>query len=135
MYLVGHGLRDREAEWLLYGIAPKNAGPTLRPGHCRGKVHQRQTLGFTGRRVLISRQWSNKTLTDHRDDNRAWVRALLELPDDQSDNTKPRFEYHVRCTQDYHARSPRFGSEGPPAIPEPARRPGDALPHGSPEAL
>jgi len=40
-------------------------------------VHQAATLGFTGRRVLISRQWSNKTLADHRADNRAWVRAIL----------------------------------------------------------
>ncbi|MEV6526327.1 replication initiator [Longispora sp. NPDC051575] len=88
------------ANWLLYGIAPKNASPTLRPGHCRGKVHQRQTLGFTGRRVLISRKWSNKTLTDHRDDNRAWVRALLELPDDdQGDNKASRFEYEL-CRHD-----------------------------------
>jgi hypothetical protein len=29
--------------------------------------------------VLISRQWSGKTLADHRADNRAWVRALLGL--------------------------------------------------------
>ncbi|MEV5447699.1 replication initiator, partial [Streptomyces sp. NPDC052644] len=42
-----------------------------------GKVHQRSTLGFTGRRVLVSRQWSGKTLADHRADNRAWVRAIL----------------------------------------------------------
>jgi hypothetical protein len=30
-----------------------------------------------GRRVLISRQWSGKTLADHRADNHAWVRTLL----------------------------------------------------------
>jgi hypothetical protein len=40
-------------------------------------VHQRATLGLGGRRVLISRQWSGKTLADHRADNHAWVRALL----------------------------------------------------------
>jgi hypothetical protein len=65
--------------WLLYGIQPKNAKPGRRPGRCKGKVHQRRTLGFTGRRVLVSRQWSNKTLTDHRADRKAWVRALLAL--------------------------------------------------------
>jgi hypothetical protein len=27
--------------------------------------------------VLISRQWSGKTLADHRADNHTWVRALL----------------------------------------------------------
>ncbi|GGK38130.1 hypothetical protein GCM10010124_33680 [Pilimelia terevasa] len=73
--------------WLLYGIQPANCdGTEKRPGLCRGKVHRRETLGFTGRRVLISRQWADKTLTDIREDNRAWVRALLadtdgEIPD------------------------------------------------------
>lgn len=81
------------ANWLLYGIQPKNAGSRLKPGHCRGKVHQRQTLAFTGRRVLISRQWSNKTLTDHRDDNKTWIRALLEL--DENPETKPEIGNYI----------------------------------------
>ncbi|WP_331253130.1 replication initiator [Micromonospora echinospora] len=49
----------------------------LAPRPRTGKVHQRTTLGFTGRRVLVSRQWSGKTLADHRADNRAWIRAIL----------------------------------------------------------
>jgi hypothetical protein len=72
------------ANWLLYRVQPKPpADPKtdrwkhLVPGRCKGKVHQPKTLGFTGRRVLISRQWSNKTLADHRADNRDWVRAVL----------------------------------------------------------
>jgi hypothetical protein len=65
--------------WLLYGIQPDQAHPKLAPGRCRARVHQRATLGLGGRRVLISRQWSGKTLADHRADNRAWVRALLGL--------------------------------------------------------
>ena len=65
------------ANWLLYGVQPDGTKPGLVPGRCTGKVHQRRTLGFTGRRVLISRQWSNKTLADHRGDNRAWVQAVL----------------------------------------------------------
>jgi hypothetical protein len=65
------------ANWLLYGIQPDAAKPNLVPGRCTGKVHQRHTLGFTGRRVLISREWSGKTLVDHRADNRDWVRAIL----------------------------------------------------------
>jgi hypothetical protein len=76
--------------WLLYGIQPDRAHPKLAPGRCRGRVHQRATLGLGGRRVLISRQWSGKTLSDHRADNRAWVRALLGLAttdgDDQDDD-------------------------------------------------
>ena len=67
----------RCGNWLLYGIQPDRAHPKLAPGRCRSRVHQRATLGVGGRRVLISRQWSGKTLADHQADNRAWVRALL----------------------------------------------------------
>ena len=76
---------SRCANWLLYGIQPDKAKPGLVPGRCTGKVHQHRTLGFTGRRVLISRQWSGKTLADHRADNLAWVRAILTgaLADDE----------------------------------------------------
>jgi hypothetical protein len=40
-------------------------------------VHQKATLGFTGRRALLSSQWSTKTLADIRVDKRNWVRAIL----------------------------------------------------------
>jgi hypothetical protein len=68
---------DRCANWLLYGVQPKKAHGKLRPGHCKGKVHQKTTLGIGGRRVLVSRNWSGKTLADHRADAHAWVKALL----------------------------------------------------------
>jgi excisionase family DNA binding protein len=68
---------DRCANWLLYGIAPKKAHARLRPGNCKGKTNRRDTLGIGGRRVLVSRDWSGKTLADHRADTKAWVRALL----------------------------------------------------------
>jgi hypothetical protein len=70
----------RCANWLLYGIQPDQAHSKLAPGRCRGRVHQPATLGLGGRRVLISRQWSGKTLADHRADNHNWVRALLGHP-------------------------------------------------------
>ncbi|MEV7263956.1 replication initiator [Micromonospora aurantiaca] len=73
---------ERCANWLLYGIQPKKARPGLKPGNCKNKVHKRETLGIGGRRVLISRQWSGKTLTDHRADRRDWVKALLGVTTD-----------------------------------------------------
>lgn len=83
----------RCGNWLLYGIQPDRAHAKLSPGRCRARVHQRATLGLGGRRVLVSRQWSGKTLADHRADNRAWVRALLGLTtdedSDQEDGTTP----------------------------------------------
>jgi hypothetical protein len=68
---------ERCANWLLYGIQPKGAHGKLKPGRCKGKVHQQATLGIGGRRILVSRDWSGKTLADHRYDQRAWVKALL----------------------------------------------------------
>ena len=52
----------RCANWLRYGIQPKGARPGLVPGACKGKAHDRQHLGYAGRRVLTSRKWSGKTL-------------------------------------------------------------------------
>ncbi|MDM7490306.1 hypothetical protein QYS60_12525 [Rhodococcus sp. GXMU-t2271] len=69
------------ANWLRYGIQPRHPKAGLTPGYRKGKVHRRKTLGFGGRRVLVSRKWSGKTLADHRADRRAWVRDLLGLPD------------------------------------------------------
>jgi hypothetical protein len=73
---------DRCANWLLYGVQPKKAHAKLKPGRCKGKVHQRDTLGIGGRRILISRDWSGKTLADHKHDAKAWVRALLGVTTD-----------------------------------------------------
>lgn len=69
----------RCANWLRYGIQPKGARPGMRAGACRGRVHQPATLGIRGRRILVSREWSGKTLADHKADQRAWVRRVLAL--------------------------------------------------------
>ena len=67
------------ANWLRYGIQPKNPREGLRPGRCTGKAHRREYLGYAGRRVLVSRKWSGKTLADHRADRKAWLLATLGL--------------------------------------------------------
>ncbi|MEV0108636.1 replication initiator [Nocardia sp. NPDC050799] len=63
--------------WLRYGIVPEGASEKTIPGRCKGKAHRRDTLGLPGRRVLVSRQWSNKTLPDHKADRVEFVRQLL----------------------------------------------------------
>jgi hypothetical protein len=68
----------RCAVWLLYGIQPKGARHSMTPGRCKGKAHQPEHLGIAGRRVLVSRKWSNKTLEDHRAERTEFVRQLLE---------------------------------------------------------
>jgi len=65
------------ANWLRYGIQPKNARPGLVPGRCKGKAHDADHLGYAGRRVLVSRRWSGKTLDDHRADRKEWLLSTL----------------------------------------------------------
>ena len=65
------------ANWLRYGIQPKNARPGLAPGRCKGKAHDADHLGYAGRRVLVSRKWSGKTLADHRADRKDWLLKTL----------------------------------------------------------
>ncbi|MFI6047120.1 replication initiator [Nocardia sp. NPDC051321] len=67
----------RCAVWLEYGIVPQGASDKTVPGRCRGKAHRRDTLGLPGRRVLVSRRWSGKTLIDHKQDRVEFVRQLL----------------------------------------------------------
>ncbi|MGH3857742.1 MAG: replication initiator [Pseudonocardiaceae bacterium] len=59
-------------------IQPHGARHSITPGRCKGKAHQLDHLGIAGRRVLVSRKWSNKTLDDHRAERGKFVRQLLE---------------------------------------------------------
>jgi hypothetical protein len=100
----------RCANWLLYGVQPDGADKDLVPGRCRGKVHQKATLGYTGRRCLVSRNWSNKTLTDHRLDGRDWFRAvtagLLEFPVDGDEYAdKRQYIYQLARTNERDVRA------------------------------
>lgn len=91
------------ANWLRFGIQPKDAESGMRPGHCPHKAHDRENLGHGGRRVLVSRKWSGKTLKQHLAERSDIVRAVLEEagitpPDAQrmaaevlAEDGKPRF--------------------------------------------
>ena len=70
----------RCSNWLRYGIQPKNARPGLAPGRCKGKAHDADHLGYAGRRVLVSRKWSGKTLADHRAERKDWLLKTLDVP-------------------------------------------------------
>ncbi len=63
--------------WLLYGVQPRKVRHTTTPGVCKGKAHRPEHLGIAGRRVLVSRKWSSKTLDDHHAERTAFVRQLL----------------------------------------------------------
>jgi hypothetical protein len=93
----------RCANWLRYGIQPKDAGPGLIPGRCSGKAHDRENLGLGGRRILVSRQWSGKTLTEHKADRATVVRQALLA----SGITAPEIE-RMAATVTLPEGTPRF---------------------------
>ena len=81
----------------------------MAPGACPAKAHDREHLGCGGRRVLVSRMWTGKTLKGHRADRAEVVRQALlaagvEIPEvqtgcavdrDASGRDAPRFEWRV----------------------------------------
>ncbi|GGO62581.1 replication initiator [Nonomuraea cavernae] len=71
--------------WLRYGVQPKGAKAGMAPGRCRSKAHKPEHLGYAGRRVLVSRKWSNKTLAEHKQDRRTWVLEALGQADEPTD--------------------------------------------------
>src|SRR5437764_15161090 len=85
------------ANWLRYGVQPKNARDGLRPGCCKGKAHRPEHLGYAGQRVLTSRKWSGKTLADHRADKKARLLATLGM--DEPDPA--RYTWHVVTPDDH----------------------------------
>jgi hypothetical protein len=64
-------------QWSDSQAQPKNPRPGLVPGACKGNAHRRDHLGYAGRRVLVSRKWSGKTLADHRGDRKPGLPRCL----------------------------------------------------------
>ena len=63
--------------WLHYGVQPQDAKPGMTSASCPSKAHDSQHLGCGGRRVLVSRLWTGKTLKGHRADRAEVVRQVL----------------------------------------------------------
>jgi hypothetical protein len=95
------------ANWLRYGIQPKNPREGMRPGGCKGKAHRADNLGYPGRRVLVSRKWSGKTLADHRGDRKAWLLSMLGLPD-PDDTGRYRWDTVSPADHDFMTHSRRM---------------------------
>jgi hypothetical protein len=94
------------ANWLRYGIQPKNARPGLVPGRCKGKAHDTDHLGYAGRRVLVSRKWSGKTLADHRADRQDWLLKTLGVS--ATDPARYRWELVAPGDPDHMDRARRL---------------------------
>lgn len=72
--------------WLRFGVQPNGAKEGMKAGACPAKAHDVEHLGCGGRRVLVSRKWTGKTLTGHKADRAEVVRQTLlaagvEVPD------------------------------------------------------
>ena len=63
--------------WLRFGVQPQDAREGMVPGSCPGKAHDPENLGCGGRRVLVSRKWTGKTLKGHAADRAEVVRQVL----------------------------------------------------------
>ena len=63
--------------WLRFGVQPDGAAEGMSPGRCPSKAHDGEHLGCGGRRVLVSRKWTGKTLSDHKADRAEVVRQVL----------------------------------------------------------
>ncbi|MFC9876720.1 replication initiator [Nocardia salmonicida] len=68
---------ERCGVWLTYGIVPRGATEKTQPGKCNKKAHRRDTLGLPGQRCLVSRNWTGKTLPDHKAERLEFVRQYL----------------------------------------------------------
>jgi len=79
----------------------------MSPGACPAKAHDREHLGCGGRRVLVSRKWTGKTLSGHKADRAEVVRQTLlaagaDVPEVQRfaadllrPDGRPRYEWQV----------------------------------------
>lgn len=86
---------ERCPVWLLYGVQPRGANGRMTPGRCKGRAHRRTTLGLPGRRVLVSRKWSGKTLADHKADRKRFVvQALAAVGIEKPVNDTSRLVWH-----------------------------------------
>ncbi|GAA3620845.1 hypothetical protein GCM10022267_03760 [Lentzea roselyniae] len=86
---------ERCANWLLYGIQPRGANSRMTAGRCKGRAHRRATLGLPGRRVLVSRKWSGKTLADHKADRKRFVlQALKAVGIEKPEKDPARLVWH-----------------------------------------
>jgi hypothetical protein len=92
-------------------------------GYCDKRAHLSERCGYGGRRVLVSRHWTGKTLTEHSADRREVVRAVLEaagieLPDgcpatELREDGEPRWLYEPINPGELHGDEYRQPSPHP----------------------
>jgi hypothetical protein len=73
--------------------------PGQAPGACESKAHDADHLGYAGRRILVSRKWSGKTLADHRADRKEWLLRTLGVP--ATDSARYAWELVTSADRDF----------------------------------
>ena len=100
--------------WLLYGVQPLDAQEGMVPGQCPFKAHDWENLGCGGRRVLVSRKWTGKTLKDHKADRAEVVRQVLEAAGVEVPETKPDGCRHPSVRTGFPGSTGRSGTRSTP---------------------
>ncbi|MEU8394933.1 replication initiator [Nonomuraea sp. NPDC048892] len=79
------------ANWLRIGVQPKSARAGLRAGLCPRRAHRADRLGYGGRRVLVSRRWSGRRVSDYKEERRAWVLEALGAEEEEAAAEEGRY--------------------------------------------
>jgi hypothetical protein len=111
--------------WLRFGIQPERARREQKAGRCGAAVHSLDSLGVKGRRVLVSRDWSGKTLADHRYDQAAWRRQLIRVTPGLEDEIDEEMWARIDAARNGGAPAPiswEMAKPGDPGVADTARR-------------
>jgi hypothetical protein len=111
--------------WLRYGVQPDRARAEQRAGRCSARVHSMDSLGVKGRRVLVSRDWSGKTLADYRYDQAKWRRELLRHVPDLGYELDEEMVARIEAARTGGGPAPwvwEMVRPGDPGVPDLARR-------------
>jgi hypothetical protein len=82
-------------------------------------------LGVKGRRVLVSRDWSGKSLADHRYDQAAWRRQLVRVTPGLEDEIDEEMWARIEAARNGGGPAPiswELARPGDPDVPDMARR-------------
>ena len=103
--------------------AARTRGRACGPGTARARRTAASTSATPGRRVLVSRKWSGKTLADHRADRRAWLMRHARTP---GQPTRPAYTWEPVTPGDPdhmpHCAAAAARRRRPPAMASRARR-------------
>jgi hypothetical protein len=97
---IPRAVRALSAKWPLSICSVDQCGPSCWSVSVRIRSSDADHLGYAGRRVLVSRKWSGKTLADHRADRKEWLLRTLGI----SATDPARYTWEAVCVGDNSGR-------------------------------